>query len=76
MLSQRCSVASTLLQDDLCKGVPYPSRSAEIVRVTIIVTVVAYFIFALRCVSRYMVARTIWWDDWALTGAMVSFFKE
>lgn len=64
-----------MLQDVLCKGIPYPSRSAEIIRITIIITAVTYVVFALRCVSRYMVARTIWWDDFALITAIVSSSK-
>ena len=67
-----CAVAATILQNELCAGVPQPSRSSDIVRVTIIVTVLTYVTFALRCISRYMVARRIWWDDWALISAVVS----
>ena len=75
--NSRCAVAATILQNDLCNGVPQPSRSGYTIRVTIIVTAFTYFIFALRCISRYMVARRIWWDDFALISAVVSFpWKE
>lgn len=70
----RSTVAATILQDDLCKGVPQPSRSHDIVRATIIVTIFTYFFFTLRCISRYMVARRLWWDDWCLISAVVSLY--
>lgn len=64
--------SSTILQEQLCKGIPQPSRGAEIRRISIILTVLASFAVTLRCASRYLVARKFWWDDWVIILAAVS----
>ena len=55
----------------MCKGVPQPSRGAEIIRVVIILTAIAFPVIFLRLFSRYVTAW-IWWDDWAIVAAGVS----
>jgi hypothetical protein len=68
--------SATILQEQICKGVPQPSRADEIIRVAIAITVLTYFVFTLRVISRYMVCRRIWWDDWCLIAAVVSLNLE
>lgn len=58
--------SSTILQERLCEGVPQPSRGAEIIRISVILTLIATCAIALRCASRYLVARKFWWDDWVI----------
>ncbi|KAH8746684.1 hypothetical protein F5882DRAFT_446278, partial [Hyaloscypha sp. PMI_1271] len=56
----------TAVQTDVCMGVPYPSRSWEIIRDITIMAGVTFPIAALRFVSRSMVSNKIGWDDWAV----------
>jgi hypothetical protein len=65
-------VSSTVLQNEICKGVPVPSRSAEIIRDVIIICAFTYVIVALRFYSRALVTTKLWWDDWAIALAAVS----
>lgn len=58
-------------QNLICKGAPQQSRSAEVIRITIIISSVAFLVVILRLCSRYFVAK-IWWDDWAIIAAAVS----
>lgn len=64
--------SSTILQERLCEGVPQPSRGAEIIRISVILTLIATCAIALRCASRYLVARKFWWDDWVIILVAVS----
>ncbi|KIM94076.1 hypothetical protein OIDMADRAFT_184520 [Oidiodendron maius Zn] len=57
-------------QNLICKGAPQQSRSAEVIRITIIISSVAFLVVILRLCSRYFVAK-IWWDDWAIIAAAV-----
>ncbi|KFY95924.1 hypothetical protein V500_02609 [Pseudogymnoascus sp. VKM F-4518 (FW-2643)] len=59
-------VTSTVLQNEICKGVPIPSRSAEIIRDVIIISAFTYVIIGLRFYSRALVTSKMWWDDWAI----------
>ncbi|KFY91660.1 hypothetical protein V498_05371 [Pseudogymnoascus sp. VKM F-4517 (FW-2822)] len=59
-------VSSTVLQNEICKGVPIPSRSAEIIRDVIIISAFTYVVIGLRFYSRALVTSTMWWDDWAI----------
>ncbi|KFZ24294.1 hypothetical protein V502_01225, partial [Pseudogymnoascus sp. VKM F-4520 (FW-2644)] len=59
-------VSSTVLQNEICKGVPIPSRSAEIIRDVIIISAFTYVIIGLRFYSRALVTSEMWWDDWAI----------
>ncbi|KFY05161.1 hypothetical protein O988_00212 [Pseudogymnoascus sp. VKM F-3808] len=59
-------VTSTVLQSEICKGVPIPSRSAEIIRDVIIISAFTYVIIGLRFYSRALVTSKMWWDDWAI----------
>lgn len=65
-------VTSTLLQSEVCKGFPVPSRSAELIRTVIIIAAVAFPAVGLRFVARYMVVSSWWWDDWSILLAAVS----
>ncbi|KAH8594470.1 hypothetical protein B0O99DRAFT_672908 [Bisporella sp. PMI_857] len=47
----------------ICNGVPQPSRSAELIRTTIIISALTFPTIALRLFSRYKLSR-IWVDDW------------
>jgi hypothetical protein len=57
-------------------GVPYPSRSGEIIRDITIMAAVTFPIAALRFVSRSMVSNKMGWDDWAVGVATVSLTQE
>ncbi|KAH7311910.1 hypothetical protein BKA65DRAFT_157462 [Rhexocercosporidium sp. MPI-PUGE-AT-0058] len=56
----------TILQESICKGVPVPSRQAEVRRAVIILAAVTYPIILLRFVSRIIIAHKVWWDDWTI----------
>ncbi|KFY03620.1 hypothetical protein O988_01359 [Pseudogymnoascus sp. VKM F-3808] len=58
--------SSTLLQTEICKGVPKDSRSAEIIRDVIIISAFSFVIVGLRFYSRALVTSQLWWDDWAI----------
>ncbi|PMD33685.1 hypothetical protein L207DRAFT_589244 [Hyaloscypha variabilis F] len=60
------AVTLTSLQNDVCMGVPYPSRSREIIRDIIIMAAVTFPVIALRFVSRRIVTNMMGWDDWAI----------
>lgn len=64
-------VASTITEKYICNGVPIESRSEEIVRNSIIIAAVTFPTIGLRFISRMMVARKLWWDDWVILGAGV-----
>ncbi|KFY32527.1 hypothetical protein V493_00117 [Pseudogymnoascus sp. VKM F-4281 (FW-2241)] len=71
-----CEVAdqfksSTILQTEICKDAPKESRSAEIIRVVIIISAFSFVIIALRFYSRALVTTKLWWDDWAVALAAV-----
>jgi hypothetical protein len=70
-LSLTFVVSTTILQKDICVGVPQPSRSAEIIRDTIIIAAVAFLVIFLRFLSRSLVSSRLWWDDWAVAFAAV-----
>jgi len=67
----RQTATTTLTQDSICIGVPQPSRSAEIIRIAIIVTAFTFPIIILRIVSRYTLTR-LWWDDFIIIITAVS----
>ncbi|KAH7411240.1 hypothetical protein BKA64DRAFT_377076 [Cadophora sp. MPI-SDFR-AT-0126] len=56
--------ASEIFREQLCKDVPYPSRSSEIVRAEIILAAFTFPMIALRLISRVWIAQRVWWDDW------------
>ncbi|KAG4422199.1 hypothetical protein IFR04_004705 [Cadophora malorum] len=60
-----------ILQDGICKGVPVPSRQAEVRRAAIILAAFTYPIIILRFVSRVIIARKVWWDDWSILACVV-----
>jgi len=65
-------VAADILQNQICAGVPQPSRSAEIVRDSIIIAAFTFPIIVLRIVSRVWVTQRMWWDDWMVVLAAAS----
>jgi hypothetical protein len=68
------SVSADILQNEICLGVPYPSRKAEILRAEIILTVITLLFIVSRLISRLWVAQKFWWDDWMVVFAAVSIF--
>jgi len=66
-----CIATSVVYQNILCKGVAYPSRSKEIIRMVIIISVFTFPIMGLRIFSRHIVAK-LWWDDWLIIISAVS----
>ncbi|KAL2062454.1 hypothetical protein VTL71DRAFT_6720 [Oculimacula yallundae] len=61
----------TILQEGICKGIPAPSREAEIRRAVIILAAFTYPVVILRFISRILIARKIWWDDWLILACVV-----
>ncbi|CZS98261.1 uncharacterized protein RCO7_08933 [Rhynchosporium graminicola] len=61
----------TILQEEICKGIPQSSRQVEVRRAVIILAAFTYPIIILRFVSRIIVARKIWWDDWLILASVV-----
>ncbi|KAH9219973.1 hypothetical protein DL95DRAFT_290708, partial [Leptodontidium sp. 2 PMI_412] len=59
-------VSTTISQNEICKGVSQPSRSAEIIRDCIIISAFTFPVILLRFLSRTIVAHRIWWDDWSV----------
>jgi len=64
--------AADILQNGICAGVPQPSRSAEIVRDSVIIAAVTFPIIILRIISRVWVTQEVWWDDWMIMIAAAS----
>lgn len=62
----------TILQTEVCNGVPQPSRSDYVVRTSVILAAVTFTIIILRFISRLVIARRVWWDDWTIGLAAVS----
>ncbi|OBT94023.2 hypothetical protein VE01_07074 [Pseudogymnoascus verrucosus] len=60
--------AISVSQNLVCKTVPQPSRSAELIRVVTILSAISFPVIILRIYSRFTVAY-IWWDDWAIVAA-------
>ncbi|KUJ18509.1 uncharacterized protein LY89DRAFT_498174 [Mollisia scopiformis] len=59
-------LAATVAQDDICEGIPTPSRSRAIIQCVIVISAITFPIIALRCLSRYLISRHLWWDDWMI----------
>jgi hypothetical protein len=66
------TAAISVSQNLVCKTVPQPSRSAELIRVVTILSAISFPVIILRIYSRFTVAY-IWWDDWAIVAAGVSY---
>jgi hypothetical protein len=62
----------TITQNDICEGVPQPSRSAEIIRDMIIIAGITFPVILLRFISRSLVSSRLWWDDLTIALAAVS----
>jgi hypothetical protein len=52
------------LQYSLCYNEPKDSRRANLLAVTVILTILTLFMVVTRCWSRYSVSKEFWWDDW------------
>ena len=63
-------VDSASVSQDIWKGVPQPSRSGDIVRAVIVLSVIAFRVIMLRLFSRPLVAEILW-GDWAIVAASV-----
>lgn len=63
---------SNILQTEICKGYPVPSRSAELIRDVIIIAAVTFPVVGLRFFARRLVVSKLWFDDWAILLATVS----
>ncbi|KAG4441856.1 hypothetical protein IFR05_002657 [Cadophora sp. M221] len=61
----------TILQESVCKGVPVPSRQWEVSRAVIILAAFTYPVIILRFISRMVIARKVWWDDWTILACVV-----
>lgn len=69
-------VASEILQTEICVGVPHESRKWEILRVEYILAAFAFPMIALRMISRIVIARKVWWDDWMIIFCAVGVVLE
>ncbi|KAK2059767.1 integral membrane protein [Colletotrichum caudatum] len=56
----------------LCRGYPIEDRRHLIRTSSIALPIVTFVIFLMRCLSRFMVAKKLWWDDWTALMAMVA----
>jgi hypothetical protein len=65
------AVVITVFQDDICVGVPQPSRSEEVIRDITIIAAVTFPVVFLRFLSRSMVSSSMWWDDFVVGLATV-----
>ncbi|KFZ14683.1 hypothetical protein V501_03119 [Pseudogymnoascus sp. VKM F-4519 (FW-2642)] len=61
--------ATSIYQDEICEGVPQPSRSAEVIKKITIIAAVTFPIIILRFLSRSLVSNKLELDDWAVAVA-------
>ncbi|WQF86882.1 Putative extracellular membrane protein, CFEM [Colletotrichum destructivum] len=59
------------LETSLCAAYPKESRSHEVKTIAIALSVITFPVVALRCISRWMITRRLWWDDWTAVFATV-----
>ncbi|OHE91054.1 hypothetical protein CORC01_13642 [Colletotrichum orchidophilum] len=57
------------VEAELCVAFPKPSRREEARAVALSLSIIAFAIVGLRCVSRYLIDRRLWWDDWMIIAA-------
>jgi hypothetical protein len=62
----------SVLNGELCAGIPTQYRGWEVIIVGIVFGIITVIIVALRCYSRYLIAKSFWWDDWTIIGAAVN----
>jgi len=62
------------VSNSICMGYPIPSRSMELQAASIGLLCLVIFFVGLRLLSRYIMGRGLWWDDWTLQIAIVSIF--
>lgn len=65
-------VGAAQLETNLCAAYPKESRSNEVKIIAIALSVITFPVVALRCISRWMITRRLWWDDWTAVVATVS----
>ncbi|KAH8810940.1 integral membrane protein [Xylogone sp. PMI_703] len=74
-LQQSCSfddqTRAAEVGDELCAGMPKPSRANVVRRDTIILAAVTYPIVIIRFFQRWSVAHQFWWDDGAAAIATI-----
>ncbi|KAF9879492.1 integral membrane protein [Colletotrichum karsti] len=51
------------LQTELCAAYPKESRSNEAKVIAICLSVITFPVVGLRCLSRWLVTKQLWWDD-------------
>ncbi|KAK7435032.1 integral membrane protein [Colletotrichum acutatum] len=59
------------VETDLCATFPKPSRREEARAVAISLSIIAFTVVGLRCISRYLVDHRLWWDDWMIIAATI-----
>jgi hypothetical protein len=59
----------------LCAGIPVPDRSKELKLSGIVCIAITLPIIVLRCLSRWLISRKLWWDDLMICIAAVHFPK-
>lgn len=65
------SIGAAQAETDLCITFPKPSRREEARAVAISLSIIAFTVVGLRCISRYLVDHRLWWDDWMIIAATV-----
>lgn len=69
-------VGAASLETSLCAAYPKESRSHEVKTIAIVLSVITFPVVALRCISRWMITRRLWWDDWTAVFATVSLISR
>ncbi|KAG7047236.1 integral membrane protein [Colletotrichum scovillei] len=59
------------VETDLCATFPKPSRREEARAVALSLSIIAFTVVGLRCISRYLVDHRLWWDDWMIIAATI-----
>lgn len=68
--------ATVRISQELCHGYPIPDRRHENIVPFIILPAIAILIVILRCTSRLLIAKKLWWDDWAALFGLVCIFPN
>ncbi|KAF6823977.1 integral membrane protein [Colletotrichum plurivorum] len=59
------------LQTNLCVAYPKPSRAKEARNIAIALSALTFPVVLLRCVSRWLATKRLWWDDWMVVIATI-----
>nr|XP_036578530.1 uncharacterized protein CTRU02_11450 [Colletotrichum truncatum]KAF6785825.1 integral membrane protein [Colletotrichum truncatum] len=57
-------ITAVELEASLCADYPKESRSQEVKNIAIALSAITFPVVALRCISRWMITKRLWWDDW------------